>query len=125
MWLEHVDFGTVEGFAEDALEQKGFFGDASTAEPAVGDLFGFNSYDGGATILHALRLTLGDDAFFDLLARWSHDNLGESRHTEDFVEFANEVTREDLTDFFDEWLFAEEPPEEYPNADVAPSDPAG
>ena len=31
------------------------------------EMFGFNSYDGGAVVLHALRQTIGDDLFFTLL----------------------------------------------------------
>ena len=82
--------------------------------PTADELFGFNSYEGGAVVLHALRLTIGDDAFFALLRRWVADNLGESRHTEDFVALASEVAGTDLTAFFDEWLFAEVVPDEFP-----------
>ena len=47
-----------------------------TGSPAADQLFGYNSYDGGAIVLHALRLTIGDDAFFELLTTWAADNEG-------------------------------------------------
>jgi aminopeptidase N len=118
MWLDHVGIATLESQADDALATKEMFGEGATATPDADELFGFNSYDGGAVILHALRLTVGDDIFFELLRTWVADNLGQSRHTEDFVELASKVAGTDLTDFFDEWLFAEVAPTEFP-------DPAG
>jgi aminopeptidase N len=114
MWLDHVGIATLESQADDALATKEMFGEGATATPDADELFGFNSYDGGAVILHALRLTVGDDVFFELLRTWVADNLGQSRHTEDFVELASKVAGTDLTDFFDEWLFAEVAPTEFP-----------
>ena len=58
-----------------------------------GEMFGYNSYDGGAVILHALRQTIGDDLFFTLLRRWVTDNIGTSRTTEDFVALASRGCR--------------------------------
>ena len=114
MWMEHIDLVPLEAQADDALQTKLLFGESATATPGVGELFGYNVYDGGAVVLHALRLTIGDEAFFSLLSRWVADNLGESRFTEDFVQLASEVAGTDLTDFFDEWLFAEVVPEQFP-----------
>ena len=53
-----------------------------------GNLFGFERYDGGAVVLHALRREIGDDAFFELLQRWVADNDGTSRTTDDFTALA-------------------------------------
>jgi aminopeptidase N len=114
MWLEEVGFGSVEEQAADALEAKVRTGAGSTAMPDVEELFEFNSYDGGAVILHALRLTIGDDRFFEVLQRWVADNAGESRHTEDFVALAGEVSGTDLTAFFADWLYSDSVPDGYP-----------
>ena len=86
----------------------------SYSAPTAGDLFGFNSYYGGAVILHALRKTIGDDLFFTLLRRWVADNNGTSRTTEDFVRLANEVAGQDLTEFFATWLYADVLPTTFP-----------
>lgn len=109
MWAAHG--ADVDGEAEFALASRS---PGSSADPSVGEMFSGNSYDGGAVVLHALRRTIGDDAFFELLQRWVADNNGESRATQDFVTLAEEVSGRDLADFFDTWLFADQPPSEYP-----------
>ena len=55
-------------------------------------------YDGGARALHALRLTVGDDAFFEILrSGGSPSTAATSVTTEDFIALAEEVSGEDLT----------------------------
>jgi aminopeptidase N len=111
MWLDHIGLQMVEDSALAGLagRQPG-----ATATPSADELFGFNSYDGGAVVLHALRKTIGDDNFFTLLRRWVADNNGQSRTTEDFVALANQVSGQDLTDFFDTWLYADIVPMTFP-----------
>ena len=84
-------------------------------------MFGFNSYDGGAVVLHALRRTIGDDLFFTLLQRWVADNNGTSRTTEDFIALANEVAGQDLTEFFATWLYADVLPTIVPRRELRSS----
>lgn len=115
MWLDHVGFDPLESAAAFALEQRSMVPSHPTADPPVGDLFGFNSYQGGAVVLHALRQTIGDDAFFELLQQWVVQNEGTSRTTEDFVVLAEDIAGTDLTTFFDDWLFAEQTPSSYPS----------
>ncbi len=111
MWLDHLGLLPLQKSAETALGQRQ---PGSSADPTVGDLFGFNSYDGGAVVLHALRSTIGDDAFFTLLQRWAHEGNGTSRTTEDFVALAEAVTGSDLGEFFATWLYADRPPDRFP-----------
>jgi aminopeptidase N len=112
MWLEHAGFSTVDMFAADALR---FRPAGSSARPTLDEMFGYNSYDGGAAVLHALRRTIGDDAFFELLQRWVDDYRGTSRTTEEFTQLAAEVSGTDLAEFFDTWLFATVPPSRFPD----------
>jgi aminopeptidase N len=111
MWLDHVGLRLLEDSAAAGLagRQPG-----ATANPSAQQLFGFNSYDGGAVVLHALRKTIGDGNFFTLLKRWVADNNGQSRTTDDFISLANEVTGRDLTEFFKTWLFSDTVPTTYP-----------
>ncbi len=111
MWADHVGLANIDSLASDELR---FRSPGSSADPTAGNLFGGNSYGGGAIVLHALRRTIGDTAFFALLTRWVADNNGESRTTQDFVALASEVAGQPLTRFFDEWLFAPNPPSEFP-----------
>ncbi len=111
LWLDHVGLQTLQAQALSGLENRPL---GATGDPTVDEMFGFNSYDGGAAVVHALRLTIGDDAFFTLLQRWIADNNGTSRSTADFIALTNEVTSSDQTAFFDEWLFATTVPSEFP-----------
>ena len=79
--------------------------------PSPEDLFYWEDfrffYDRGALALHALRLRMGDEAFFTMLqaytARYQHGNVTIA----DFIAIAEEYSGEDLTAFFDGWLFAQ------------------
>ena len=111
LWLDHLGLQPIEQSAESGLAARQV---GPTASPTVESMFGFNSYDGGAVVLHALRKTIGDDKFFALLKQWAADNNGQSRTTEDFVALAEQVAGQDLTEFFDRWLYADVIPTTFP-----------
>lgn len=111
MWLEHIGEQTVGAAAAEALMFRSF---GATGTPGAAEMFGYNSYEGGAVVLHALRLQIGDDAFFTLLQRWVAENNGASRTTQDFIALAEDVAGERLSAFFDEWLFAGRTPTQFP-----------
>jgi aminopeptidase N len=113
LWLDHVGQDSLEELAEDALEQRQLPTEP-TGSPTVDNLFGFERYDGGAVVVHALRAEIGDDAFFTLLQRWVADNDGASRTSEDFMALAAEVSGADLDAFFLLWLYAPSVPADYP-----------
>jgi len=79
--------------------------------PTAATMFGPDSYNGGSLVLTALRQTIGDDGFFELLQRWVADNNGTSRTTDDFTALATKISGQDLTGFFTEWLYDGHPPE--------------
>jgi aminopeptidase N len=114
LWFDHIDRRPLESSAASALGQRQRPG-SPTGDPAVNDMFAFTSYDGGAAVIHALRSTIGDDAFFELLGRWVADYSGTSQTSEAFVDLAEEIHGEDLTEFFDDWLYATSLPEAYPS----------
>ncbi len=111
MWLDHIGLQPIEDSAGAGLAGRQH---SPTAAPTADEMFGFNSYDGGAVVLHALRKTIGDDNFFALLKRWISDNNGQSRTTEDFVSLANQVSGQNLTEFFNSWLYADIVPATFP-----------
>ncbi len=114
LWLEHIGLTTVADETAFALENRQRGDGDATGAPAADDLFGYNSYDGGAIVLHALRLTIGDEDFFELLQRWAAENEGTSRTTDDFVDLAETVAGEQLDELFDAWLFGDPPPAGFP-----------
>ncbi|MCB0063700.1 MAG: M1 family metallopeptidase [Caldilineaceae bacterium] len=81
------------------------------ADPPLNNLFGPSVYMRGAITLHALRLTVGDETFFDILRTYYDRFQGGNASTADFIAVAEEVSGEDLTEFFDAWLYGEEIPD--------------
>ena len=74
-------------------------------DPGPEDLFATAVYYRGALTLHALRMTIGDDAFFTSVRKYVDDFGGKSVTTADFVQVVESVSGADLEDFFDSWLF--------------------
>jgi aminopeptidase N len=107
LWTEHV------GGPEAAAGQLGFREiqvlaggeEAPLAQPAVEDLFGTNSYQKGAWVLHMLRRQIGDQAFFDTLRAYLERFGGGTAATEDFWEVAEEISGQDLDAFFEQWAY--------------------
>jgi len=80
------------------------------AAPSEGNLFGFNSYNKGAWVLHMLRHEIGDAAFFDLLRTYHTRFKGSVASTADFQAVAREVSGQDLTLFFNQWIYGQHMP---------------
>jgi aminopeptidase N len=79
---------------------------ARTGDPGAAELFSPPIvYERGALTLHALRLTVGDEAFFTILQTWTARYHNGNATTEDFIALAEEISGEHLDDFFDGWLF--------------------
>ena len=73
-------------------------------------LFGWQVYEGGAAVLQALRLVVGDVTFFAILRQWVATHDGSSVTTEDFIATASAVAGRDLAPFLDAWLFGPDVP---------------
>jgi aminopeptidase N len=74
------------------------------AHPPPGDLFNLAVYQVGARALHATRLEVGDDTFFEILQIFSQEYGGASATAQDFINLTNELAGRDLTPIFDDWL---------------------
>ncbi len=74
-------------------------------DPPANDLFGISVYYWGAMTLHALRLQVGDDAFFEILRTYYDRYQYGNATTEDFIAVAEEISGQDLGDFFESWLY--------------------
>jgi aminopeptidase N len=74
-------------------------------DPGPEDLFNKQVYDRGALTLHALRLRVGDDAFFRILRTYVDRYGGGNARTEDFITLAEEISSVDLEEFFRQWLY--------------------
>lgn len=76
-------------------------------KPQAADLFNGGMYIRGAMLLHALRLTIGDEDFFAVLPAYYERFQHANATTADFITVAEEISGEDLGAFFDLWLYAE------------------
>ncbi|MEM7285408.1 MAG: M1 family metallopeptidase [Actinomycetota bacterium] len=81
-------------------------------DPGPEQLFATSVYFRGALTLHALRRTVGDDAFFASIAEYVDRFGGGNVTTEDFEAVVEEVSGEDLDAFFDAWLLDPALPEQ-------------
>lgn len=76
--------------------------------PPMSDLFNYaTTYAKGACVLHMLRYILGDSLFFSAIKSYTTDTANfkfKNAVTDVFVTKINQVTGQDLTWFFDEWV---------------------
>ena len=80
-------------------------------KPMPDDLFNSGVYDWGALGLHALRLQIGDDAFFQTLKTYFDRNKGGNVTPDDFINAAETVSGQELNPFFDRWFYSDTLPE--------------
>lgn len=77
---------------------------ASTLD--VGRIFSTNfSYRKGAWVLHQLRHVVGETTFFQILADYRAAYEGSAATTDEFAAVASATYGQDLTWFFDEWVY--------------------
>ncbi len=115
LWNEHA-------YGRDVLDENiaanyqyvAMFGDFMTESP-IGNpgpdgLFNEAVYVRGSLALHALRLELGDRAFFEIIKTYVERFGGGNAEIADFIAVSEEVSGQDLGEFFDGWLFQTELP---------------
>ena len=82
-----------------------------TGQPNPDNLYGEEVYTGGALVFHALRLKVGDEAFFKILRtyleRYRYGNAG----TDEFIAVAEEVSGQNLKADFNAWLLENKLPD--------------
>ena len=108
LWFEHRGVAEVAEQAREAhahLADTGA-GDLPPGDPGAEDLFHPSVYERGALTLHALRATVGDEPFFEILRRWVAERSGGAATTADFVATAESVSGAELDPLFQEWLYA-------------------
>lgn len=99
--------------AEIARNTQGFGVDTSfpVAEPSRNNLYSAESYFGGALVLQALREEVGNETFFNILRAYAERYRYSYAGTDEFIAVANEVSGQDLTAFFQAWLYNDRLPQ--------------
>jgi aminopeptidase N len=123
LWVEHqggelaVETRIREMYFSTLAEQM-----ASSSQPAqagsfiIGDpspdaLFDRRVYDRGGLTLHALRLQVGDEAFFAILRTYADRFRDGNATTDDFIALCEEIAGQELDDLFDAWLYQPDLPD--------------
>ena len=108
MWTEHRGGATAQQsynawYAEEPAGSN--YWEIQIGDPGPFGLFLDQIYDRGAATLHALRLEVGDDTFFEGAQLWIARYDGSAAASEDFQAVFEEVSGRDLDAFFQTWLW--------------------
>ncbi len=93
-------------------------GDQAPADPGAERLFGLGVYLRGPMALHALRLRIGDEPFFEVLRTFAARYRNATATTADFTSLAEEISGADLGELFEGWLYGSEIPD-LPEAELS------
>lgn len=108
LWIEY-DYGRegLDSWAESVYNEVNAYPDyfPPPGDPPANNLFNGGVYLRGGLILHALRLEIGDDAFFETLRTYHERYKYGNASTEDFIAVAEEISGQQLDDLFDAWLY--------------------
>ncbi|RYF94818.1 MAG: hypothetical protein EOO02_23475 [Chitinophagaceae bacterium] len=69
------------------------------------ELLNANSYQKGGWVLHMLRQKIGDSLFQQTLRAYYQQYKGKNAVTEDFQKVAETISKQDLKQFFQQWLY--------------------
>src|SRR3954451_11213699 len=112
LWGESRGLTTVQAQIDRVMKAKATdpFWQVLPGNPGAADLFHPATYDRGGATLVALRTRIGDRPFATLLRTWTTQNRGGNVTTADFIALAEQVSGQQLDDFFDTWLYTKGKP---------------
>ncbi len=102
LWAEHDGGRSVQSVFEAEYAVTDWSQPA--LDPGRSGIFGRAVYKRGALTVHALRRTVGDDLFFQILRTWTAEKRNGNATTADLVKVAERVSGRSLGRFFDAWL---------------------
>jgi len=114
LWAEREGRGSAQAAFDQRMRQipalATSFWRVKVGDPGRSHLFDPPVYQRGAMTLHALRVRIGDAAFFRLLKTWVSVNAGAAVTTKGFIALAERVSGRRLDGFFNTWLYAPRKP---------------
>ena len=111
VWQEATDPAFDIDATAERLARQGRPAWSGPGDPGPEGLFDSTVYIRGALTLHAVRRTVGDDAFFDTLRTYTHRFAHGNVTTADFIAVAEEVSGRELDVLFNAWLYDDTTPE--------------
>jgi aminopeptidase N len=106
LWEEHLGGDTAQSSFEQSYQSVSSpLWQVPPGDPGKDDLFDRSVYTRGAMTLHALRVTVGDDAFFKILKTWAEEQKNGNATTEEFIALSEKLSGKELNELFDAWLY--------------------
>jgi aminopeptidase N len=112
MWSEEHGDGDLDEFYDDWMTKFAHhpmwrltMGDLGAA-----DMLNIYMYSRGLLFLHALRRTVGDNAFFATLRAWTQDDKYKNATTQDFQALAERTSGKDLDALVRAWVYTPSQP---------------
>jgi aminopeptidase N len=104
LWMEFGRNASTDSLEPRLIERASGALAPAPRDPGPAGLFDQSVYRRGAITLYALRLQVGDAVFFDILQTWITRFGGGVASTEDFISLSEEVSGDELDNFFNAWL---------------------
>ncbi|WP_328465109.1 M1 family metallopeptidase [Actinoplanes sp. NBC_00393] len=108
LWSEHEGDATAQQIFDRTYAS--FDWRQIPGDPTPERLFGSAVYQRGGMTVHALRRTIGDEAFSKLVKSWTADNRNGNVTADEFIAAAEKASGKDLDAFFQSWLYGTEKP---------------
>jgi len=105
LWDEHAGRDSVQQSFDRTYDSYPWDQPGETGDPGAARLFGPAVYQRGAMTVYALRKTIGDPVFDQLLKRWTTEHQNGNATTDELIALAEELSGRQLDDFFRSWLF--------------------
>lgn len=86
------------------------WGIAPGAQTDSASLYDFQTYTRSAQFWAALRVAIGDDAFFSVVKQWQTDFAGTSKTGADLLALSENVSGRDLQAFYQDWILDADKP---------------
>jgi hypothetical protein len=115
LWNEHTGVRTAhEDFKLDySRKSSDPFWDIVVADPQRDTMFARAVYRRGAMTLQALREKIGDEPFFRILRTWTAQHRYGTATTEEFIALSEQISGQDLSNFFQVWLYTPDKPKQW------------
>ncbi|TDB76539.1 M1 family metallopeptidase [Micromonospora sp. KC723] len=111
LWNEHSGRGTAkQAFDGRYSGMPASVWSTPPGRPGVPNLFSRSVYERGAMTVHALRVAVGDPAFFRIVKTWAAEKRDGNATTAEFVALAERVSGRQLDALFDAWLYGTKRP---------------
>jgi aminopeptidase N len=111
LWSEHSgEASAQEIFERTYANTSDRFWEVPPGDPGVPSLFGRAVYQRGGMTVHALRKTVGDEAFFRILQTWTAEKRNGNGTTDEFMTLAERISGKQLRPLFDAWLYQKSKP---------------